>query len=241
MPKKVDMTGWNMWEHGISNSRVHVIKENGCSYGHITWLCQCSCGKIFTAIGNYLRNGTTKSCGCLRKEKNYDRFKIDMIHKKFGLLTVLEELPERDHKGYLKYKCKCECGNICIVQGQYLRSGDTKSCGCLSSIGEANIVKLLQKYNIIYKQQHTFSNLISPTGARLRFDFAIFDDNNNLKCLIEYQGEQHYKDFGIFGALQRETTDELKRQYCKNEHLLLFEIAYYENLNERIEQILKSL
>ena len=30
------------------------------------WRCQCACGKEKIALGVYLRNGTTSSCGCLR-------------------------------------------------------------------------------------------------------------------------------------------------------------------------------
>lgn len=29
------------------------------------------------------------------------------------------------------WACKCDCGNNVIVNGVYLRNGDTKSCGCL--------------------------------------------------------------------------------------------------------------
>ncbi|WNM52938.1 HNH endonuclease [Staphylococcus phage S-CoN_Ph10] len=56
--------------------------------------------------------------------------KIQMIGKKFGRLTVLEEEKERVN-GRICYKCKCECGNTIITKGKYLRNGDTKSCGCL--------------------------------------------------------------------------------------------------------------
>ena len=34
--------------------------------------------------------------------------------------------------GYI-YKCKCVCGNICEKRSSYLTTGETKSCGCLSS------------------------------------------------------------------------------------------------------------
>ena len=27
MAKKIDMTGWKMWEHGISDSQITVLKE----------------------------------------------------------------------------------------------------------------------------------------------------------------------------------------------------------------------
>ena len=32
------------------------------------WLCQCSCGNKTVVIGANLRDGKTKSCGCLRRE-----------------------------------------------------------------------------------------------------------------------------------------------------------------------------
>lgn len=50
--------------------RLIVIKraENN-KYGQAMWICKCDCGKITKPInGNSLRNGATKSCGCLRKE-----------------------------------------------------------------------------------------------------------------------------------------------------------------------------
>lgn len=49
----------------------------------------------------------------------------DETGKKYGRLTVLEYVGNR------KYKCKCECGNITYVNGKYLRTGMTRSCGCL--------------------------------------------------------------------------------------------------------------
>lgn len=53
-----------------------------------------------------------------------------MIGKKFNMLTVLEELPKRKH-GARVYRCKCDCGNFKDVRSDMLKSGKTKSCGCL--------------------------------------------------------------------------------------------------------------
>lgn len=55
---------------------------------------------------------------------------IDMTGKKCGRLTVLERA-ENDKHGNAMWKCKCECGNIITTLGYQLRSGHTKSCGCL--------------------------------------------------------------------------------------------------------------
>lgn len=36
--------------------------------GLALWKCRCDCGNIISMAGKYLRNGNTKSCGCLRAE-----------------------------------------------------------------------------------------------------------------------------------------------------------------------------
>lgn len=53
-----------------------------------------------------------------------------MIGKKFGRLIVIEELKERKH-GSKVYRCQCDCGNIVNVRKDMLKSGNTRSCGCL--------------------------------------------------------------------------------------------------------------
>lgn len=36
-------------------------------HGQSRWLCRCICGKEIIVLGNSLRNGNTKTCGCSRK------------------------------------------------------------------------------------------------------------------------------------------------------------------------------
>jgi hypothetical protein len=33
------------------------------------WICQCDCGNLVSVLGRQLRNGHTKSCGCLQRER----------------------------------------------------------------------------------------------------------------------------------------------------------------------------
>jgi hypothetical protein len=56
---------------------------------------------------------------------------IDLTSKKFTRLLVKEKVG-KTQSGQYKYKCLCDCGNIIIVAGGYLKSGHTKSCGCYS-------------------------------------------------------------------------------------------------------------
>lgn len=55
---------------------------------------------------------------------------IEMLKRKFGMLTVLE-LGEPTIQKQRRWICECECGNKSLVRGSMLRSGATKSCGCL--------------------------------------------------------------------------------------------------------------
>jgi len=42
--------------------------------GGTLWHCRCDCGGEHIARGDHLRRGTTKSCGCLRRERGKKQF-----------------------------------------------------------------------------------------------------------------------------------------------------------------------
>lgn len=54
---------------------------------------------------------------------------INLVGEKYGRLTVVEFVKLQKHKTY--WKCVCDCGLTVIATGNNLRSGGTKSCGCL--------------------------------------------------------------------------------------------------------------
>ena len=56
------------------------------------------------------------------------------------------------------------------------------SCGCIKSRGELIINKILSNSNINYKTQYT----VLIDGSYYRFDYAIFNDKNELLRLIEF-------------------------------------------------------
>ena len=53
---------------GQTFGRFLVIRLDGSDSAGFRYLCKCSCGNIRTVRGSSLRNGTSKSCGCLNKE-----------------------------------------------------------------------------------------------------------------------------------------------------------------------------
>lgn len=65
-------------------------------------------------------------------EKKMGKVK-NLIGQKFERLTVIERVDDFISKNghhRAKWKCKCDCGNICEVVGTNLTTGKTKSCGC---------------------------------------------------------------------------------------------------------------
>ena len=119
---------------------VSLLPRNEWKGKNATWLCKCDCGAEYRATGKDMKSGGVKSCGCLHSESARARglaSRHNLIGKKFGRLTVLADAPQRDGVDEREYICQCECGNLTIVRSYLLKSGGTKSCGCLKS----NIVK----------------------------------------------------------------------------------------------------
>ncbi len=50
---------------------------------------------------------------------------------RFGRLSVIGRTAERSSGGMIRYACRCDCGGECVVRGDALRRGVTRSCGCL--------------------------------------------------------------------------------------------------------------
>ena len=66
---------------------------------------------------------------------------VDLTGKKFGRLTVIKRSYSNREKRRAKWLCKCDCGKEKIIRGYSLRSGHTRSCGCLQKDTVANIGK----------------------------------------------------------------------------------------------------
>lgn len=64
----------------------------------------------------------------------------DLTGKKFNRLTVIG-LGERNKFNQIQWKCKCDCGKIILATTTYLKTGHTKSCGCLNKENASNRLK----------------------------------------------------------------------------------------------------
>lgn len=192
------------------------------------WKCQCKCGAVVIVDTRNLNNGHTKSCGCLVKEINSTNNTVDMIGFENEGVKVIERAGS-DEQGIAMWKCLCKkCSRTFITRGATLRNGATRSCGCVHSWNEQEITKMLLENNCEFAVQYTFSDLKGINGGALRFDFAIFQ-NNELHHLIEFNGKQHYeKGDGAWSESfeTQQKNDQLKIQYCKDHNIELRIIRY---------------
>ncbi len=110
-----DITGqkfgpWTVEKHIGSNKNKSAL-----------WLCKNDRGEIKKI-----------STVCLRMiAKRYPhRKRKSVIGKKFGRLTV-KKWAGKYKSTFSVYQCECECGEIKNIRYSDLRSGATRSCGCL--------------------------------------------------------------------------------------------------------------
>lgn len=234
MGKVIDLTGQ------IFNQLTVVERDRtkiGIKQGAV-WLCKCNCGNpnLISVSAGHLKSGHTKSCGKC--------FQFKMIGQKFNNLTVLryneKYTKEKDDESYYyDVECDCEKHTVFTVRGASLRSGNTKSCGCIKSLGEANIQKTLQENNISFEKEKTYDNLISDKGQHYRYDFYLLEYNR----LIEFDGEQHYeysnngwntkKEFK-----KRQQSDKIKNEYALSHNIPLVRIPFWERDNITLEILL---
>jgi hypothetical protein len=131
--------------------RLVVIGVAGLdARGNRRYECLCECGKSTVAYGCHLRLGRTRSCGCLSREvaskrprnpsaeskakhsataaaKREARFALAQTQK-FGRLRPLTSFVR---EGVEWWSCACEWGGSRTARTLDIRSGSTRSCGCL--------------------------------------------------------------------------------------------------------------
>lgn len=176
------------------------------------WKCLCDYGNTCYKCSADLLYGNVKSCGCLKAELHSTM--NDLTGQKFGELTALySDKVAKD--GQRMWHCICSCGKEVDVRAGALRSGHTKSCGCLTSKGNLTIHNYLQEHGVDFIQEYSFPDLYtSSQNTPLRFDFAIFKDKT-LYCLLEYNGKQHYEPIEYFGGEESFKRQQKKRPIKK--------------------------
>lgn len=245
----LDLTGQKFNYLTVLERDNEYPKINNIKHG-VYWKCQCECGKITSVRSDCLRKNIIKSCGCKSKELFRKSQMKDITGHRFGKLVAIEPDYYYSQRTGIKnsgriiyWKCQCDCGEICYEPGTDLRSGKVSSClKCHFSHGEQKIQELLEQHGIIFKNNYSFCDLISPlTNYHLSYDFAIIEQNKIIG-LIEFDGEQHFMPIKHFGGEERfkkqQINDKAKNLYALKKQIPLIRIPYtalkqlcYKDLN----------
>lgn len=108
MGKFIDLTGQKF-------GRLTVIEQTDKrdSCGSVYWMCKCECGNTTKVITKYLKNGHTKSCGCLHiqkakeqakrmtiKNKKHNKSNTRLYHIYRGMISRCYSKTHRFYKNY---------------------------------------------------------------------------------------------------------------------------------------------
>lgn len=165
--KRIDLVGKTF-------SRLTVISFNERNEKGVNmWNCMCECGNDVIVRGDTLRNGMTKSCGCLSREvhtesgrKSKGRVssrRKDLQGKRFGRLLVIG--PHVVEGRPFRWHCICDCGKESFPLTNHLISGHTQSCGCL---GLENATKAKIKHGDSFSSNSKRSKLYQSWSAMKR-------------------------------------------------------------------------
>lgn len=114
----------------------------------------------------------------------------------------------------------------------FLRGSRCPYCH-LDSKGELEIEKLLNNSRLTFKRQHRFNRCRDKNP--LPFDFTIYNQSNNIICIIEYDGRQHFEAIEHWGGEKslklQQKRDKIKNEYCKENNIPLLRIPYWEYKN----------
>ena len=204
-----------------------------CAKRDTYWRCQWDCGNTCTVEDSHLKNGHTKNCGCRRRIRIQEK-RLDLTGQRYGRLVVLgpaAELTEKkegtmeqsgssegdraDRPGRMSdyWLCQCDCGKQCICQKENLRSGVTRSCGCLQEAQrKVNMKKAIHFMDGTCVERiacrKTFSNNTSGHRGVYR------RENNRWRASIGFQGKSYnLGSFATYEEAVQARLDAEKRLY----------------------------
>ena len=114
--------------------------------------------------------------------------KLNIIGEKYGRLTVIEETEPHFTVGGNKkrmFVCLCSCGNTTIVSLDSLRSGNTKSCGCLRKELDAKGGACKKEFNKFW----------------IKDEVLFFSDEKNNICQVDKEDYDKIKNYHWYKSI----------------------------------------
>lgn len=141
----------------------------------------------------------------------------------------------------VKWVCS-HCGQEYLASPHHRTSNDKTGCPHCKrqSKGECEVKRILEKYNIVYKEQEWFDDLRSELGHPLRYDFTIYKDDMWIGT-IEFNGEQHYRPISVFGDKEQfdiQKQHDFQKEIYSLEHEVPILIIPYKSCEGSIEYLI---
>ena len=137
--------------------------------------------------------------------------------------------PRKNGKAKILHKT---CGNVFEVQPKRVINMESGCPKCSESHGERIVRDFLVENKIPFEREYRIKECRNKRP--LPFDFAIIKDGD-LKLLIEYDGEQHFKPkFGEESFKKTLHNDEIKNKFCKDNDIDLIRIPYKRFNNNKL-------
>jgi hypothetical protein len=105
---------------------------------------------------------------------------LDINGKKFGRLSVIKFSNMKN--GRAIWECKCSCGKNIFVGVKELKSGNTKSCGCLQKEKIGNLRRLPPGESAFNKVYNTYKNTAKRRGYEFNISEQEFKNITSKNC-----------------------------------------------------------
>lgn len=135
----------------------------------------------------------------------------------------------KDRYWWLCKKCNTKVFQSPNERVKYPILDENFSCEfCHLSKGAKKVYSLLKEFNLNFKMEYMYEDLVGVAGGLLRFDFAIFDIEENVVTLIEYDGGYHDKKYNQCPISYEYIShhDKLKDEYCNENDIPLLRIHH---------------
>lgn len=179
--------------------------------------------EYYANAGNILKGS---GCPICHGMKNTKTFKKEIYSKYPGEYDVLGEYVNNRTKIRVRHKCGFEWD---VVPKDLLR--DIRCPKCISSKGELFVSDYLERNQIEFEREYKFDDCRDKIP--LPFDFMFL--KNGKKCLIEFDGVQHFvSNKSRYYSERVFYHDKIKNDYCKEKGIDLLRIPYWWLRSERI-------